>query len=476
MTGNTLRRHGGCVSTRLSLEEAVALAWTRELDEYPVGAQRRKFLFMAVLASLVCSYEAAIAPAVPLLLPDLDMDLLTYGLITASALVVGALAGMVAGPLSDKLGRVRILIPLMALTAVLAFAMALVETPVHLAIVRCVLALVEGMAITTTAPLVRDYSPRMGRAQAFGFWAWGPVGANFISAGIAALTLPMFDDAWESQFIIIGALSLIASIVIALNIADLSPRLRAEVMATEKVVIDDADEQAEAKFSTLIANPMVWAHVVGISAFLLLYLTVTGFGQLMISTTFNKSAAESSFIMSMFWVLNLTTLFLVGRWSDTLQLRRIFSFVFSVLSLIVMIYFATLMGDPSTSTVTLAITGAVLGGVMGAAYSPWMANYSENSEDLDPRLQGLTWGLFYLVVRLVSVGITIIAPIVLESTGSWQTWIIVCTVGVALFLVLSLFYKGPWTRAQLTAREAAATEDVPATEDAPATEGSTLTS
>lgn len=434
----------------------MALSWTRELDDYPVGGQRRKFLFMAVLASLVCSYEAAIAPTVPLLLPDLHMDLVTYGLITASALIVGAVAGMVAGPLSDKVGRVRILIPMMALTAVLAFTMVLVNTPTHLTIVRCVLAAVEGMAVTTTAPLVRDYSPRMGRAQAFGFWAWGPVGANFISAGIASLTLPMFNNAWQSQFIIIGVLSLIASVVVAFNIADLSPRLRAEVLETEKVVIEDAEDAPPPKPSTLIANPMVWAHVVGISAFLLLYLTVTGFGQLIITSTFHRSASEASFIMAMFWILNLTTLFLVGRWSDTLRLRRIFSLVFSVLSLLVMIFFAILVGDPTTSTVTLAITGAVLGGAMGAAYSPWMANYSENSEDLDPRLQGLTWGLFYLVVRLASVALTIIAPIVVKQTGSWQTWIIVCVVGVAVFIVLMPFYKGPWTRAQLAASPATA--------------------
>jgi len=309
---------------------------------------------------------------------------------------------------------------------------------------------------------VRDYSPRMGRAQAFGFWAWGPVGANFISAGIASLTLPMFNNAWQSQFIIIGVLSLIASVVVAFNIADLSPRLRAEVLETEKVVIDNAKDAPAAKPSTLIASPTVWAHVVGISAFLLLYLTVTGFGQLIITSTFHKSASEASFIMAMFWILNLSTLFLVGRWSDAVRLRRIFSLVFSVLSLLVMIYFAMLIGDPGTSTLTLAITGAVLGGAMGAAYSPWMANYSENSEDLDPRLQGLTWGLFYLVVRLASVALTIIAPIVVKQTGSWQTWIIVCIVGVAVFIVLMPFYKGPWTRTQLAASRATA-DDVTAT-------------
>ena len=48
-----------------------------ELDEYPTGAKRRKILTMAVLASLICSYEAAIAPVVPLLLKDMNMSLST---------------------------------------------------------------------------------------------------------------------------------------------------------------------------------------------------------------------------------------------------------------------------------------------------------------------------------------------------------------------------------------------------------------
>ena len=80
----------------------------------------------------------------------------------------------------------------------------------QLLVVRSLLLFVEGAAVTTTAGLVRDFSPRLGRATAFGFWTWGPVGANFLAAGIAGATLPIFTT-WRSQFVIIGSIALLVS-------------------------------------------------------------------------------------------------------------------------------------------------------------------------------------------------------------------------------------------------------------------------
>src|SRR5262245_16256199 len=98
------------------------LSYVRELDEYPTGARRMKILTMAVLAILIGSYEGQIAPVVPLLLKDLNMSLATYGTVSGVAAVAGAIASILGGRLTDRLGRVRLLIPLMALTAVCCFA------------------------------------------------------------------------------------------------------------------------------------------------------------------------------------------------------------------------------------------------------------------------------------------------------------------------------------------------------------------
>lgn len=420
----------------------------RELDEYPTGAKRRKILIMAVLASLICSYEGAIAPVVPLLLKDLNMSLTTYGLITAVSYIFGAIASLLGGKLADKYGRVRVLIPMMAVCALLAYSMMLVNTATELAVLRCLLAFVDAIAITTTAPLVRDFSPRMGRAQALGFWTWGPVGANFLAAGVAAFTLPLFNNSWHSQFAIIGTVSLFASIYIALNIADLSPRLRAEVLQTEKKVIEDASGRAPAAETSLLHHPVVWAHCIGIGFWLALYLTLAAFGQTIMVQAFGKTAAEASSIMAAFWVVNLVSVAAVGRWSDKLQLRRIFPFAFTMLLLVLIVYFAHLMEQPATSTTTLLVMGALIGGTMGSAYSPWMALYSENAEDIDPRLQGMAWGLFYFVVRIVAMAVVILGPLTVAHTGSWRLWVLISGGATFVYLIAMLFFKGPWTNKQ----------------------------
>jgi len=421
----------------------------RILDEYPTGGRRKKILAMAILASLICSYEGAIAPVLPLLLKDMKMSLTTYGQIAAAALILSTFAAGIGGWLSDKIGRVRLLVPMMAMTALLAFAMALVTNVTEFAIMRCVLYIVETLAGVSTIALVRDFSPRMGRAQAFGFWTTGPVGANFLAAAIAGATLPLFHNAWQSQFIIIGCVSLVASIVIAFNIADLSPRLRAAVQHTEHKAVEGANT-APPTMRTLLGHGAVWAHCLGISAWLVFFITLTAFGQTSLVHEFKKTPAEASQIMACFWVLNIVTTVLIGRWSDAMQLRRIFSLAFTLIALALGSYYVYLMGHASdTPTLTLMITGALTGGAMGGAYSTWMAMYSENTEDIDPRLQGAAWGLFNASTRILSVGVMIVAPMLVESSGSWHGWFVFSMVCMLVYIVAGFFFKGPWTRAQI---------------------------
>ncbi|MDI6102734.1 hypothetical protein QLQ12_29355 [Actinoplanes sp. NEAU-A12] len=61
---------------------------------------------------------------------------------------------------------------------------------------------------------------------------WGPIGANFLAAGIVGVTLPVFGN-WQSQVIIMGTIRLVLRIVIIFFIADLSPALRARVITSE---------------------------------------------------------------------------------------------------------------------------------------------------------------------------------------------------------------------------------------------------
>jgi MFS family permease len=420
-------------------------SYVRELDEYPEGLRRLWILAMAVLAVLVGSYEAQIAPVVPLLLADLDIGLATYGSVSAVAAVSGAIAAAIGGRLTDHLGRVRLLVPLMLLTALCCLAMTLVHSARDLLIVRVVLAFVDGMALASTAPLVRDFSPRLGRAQAFGFWTWGPVGASLLAAGLAAATLPAFHDSWRSQFVIMAVVSLVLSVVIATNIADLSPQLRARIRRTERTVVGTADATRLARGRDLLSRPRLWVHAVGISLWLVLYLTLAMYGPAMLVDSFGVSAARASAIMSAFWVFDLVVLIAVGRVSDRLQLRKPFVLGGTLAAVLVAGYLAVLMGRSSVSPGSLMLTGAGLGAALAVAFGPWMANYSEDAEDVDPRLQGTAWGIFGFASRATAVVVLLVVPPVVAAT-SWRTWLVISLVCLLLFVPAVFLFGGRWRR------------------------------
>lgn len=400
---------------------------------------------MAVLAVLVGSYEGQIAPVVPLLLVDLDIDLITYGSVSAGAMVVGAIAAALGGRLTDHVGRVRLLVPLMLLTAVCCFAMTLVHSTRDLLVARLVLAFVDGMAMAGTAPLVRDFSPRLGRAQAFGFWAWGPVGASLLASALAAWTLPLFDDSWRSQFVIMGSVSLVLSIVIAVNIADLSPRLRARIRETEHSAVRSPATAREPRARDLFARRRLWAHAAGISLWLVPYLTLATYGQTMLVDSFGVTTARASAIMSVFWVLDLIVLIAAARVSDRLRLRKPFAFGGTLVAVALTGCLVVLMGDRSVSAGHLMLTIALLGAALAVAYGPWMANYSEDAEDVDPRLQGTAWGIFGFLSRTTAILVLVAVPRTVAATG-WQVWLSISLGCLSLFVPAVFFFGGPWRR------------------------------
>jgi len=93
----------------------VRLNYVRELDEYPQGLRRLRLLATAVLAILIGSYEAQIAPVVPLLLKDLHISLTTYARCRGGLRHPGHWPPRWA-PAHRPPRAVRLLVPLMMLT------------------------------------------------------------------------------------------------------------------------------------------------------------------------------------------------------------------------------------------------------------------------------------------------------------------------------------------------------------------------
>ncbi|WP_327105000.1 MFS transporter [Nonomuraea glycinis] len=418
--------------------------YVRELSVYPVGGRRVRLLAIAVLASLVANFETTIATILPLLMTDLGMSLEEYGLIAALSVLVGGVSAGVGGILSDRWGRVALLVPTLTVTAACNFLLATVDSVGSLLAVRCLMLFIEGAGITITASLVRDFSPRVGRAQAFGFWTWGPVGASFLASALASLTLPLFGNAWQSQAIIMGIVSLTLCAIIIWQIAEPSAALRAQVMGAESAV-SVTEKIDPGRVRELFRHPHLWAHVLGNTGWQVLYWTFAIFGQTILVTSFAMDAATANGVVALGIVLNAAAVILVGRISDRLQLRKPFTAAGTLLTIAALAYFVGLFGR-DVSTPHVIVVWALLYLVLGIAYVPWMANFSENAEDVDARLQGAALGIWGMVVRVMIVALLVISPLVVAA-GGWQTWLLVALAGQVVFLAAMLVFKGRWRAA-----------------------------
>ncbi|GGQ83274.1 MFS transporter [Couchioplanes azureus] len=421
------------------------LFYVRELAQYPTGSRRRRYLLMAVLASLVVNFEGQISPVVPLLLDDLGMSLKAYGLIGAVAVAAGGISAALGGGIADRHGRVVVLVPALLMAAVGNIAMALARTPSQFLVLRCLLLFVEGAAITTTAGLVRDFSPRLGRATAFGFWTCGPVGGSFLAAGVAAVTLPLFGT-WQSQVVIIGVVALTTSVVIMFLMADLSPQLRARVIVSETDMASGDGVAGPGPGRGLMTHRVVWAHLGGITLWLVWYWTLSIFGPTLLVQALDLTEGRAAAVMAASWACNLPALVAAGWLSDRLRVRKPVILAGALGGIVGMVLFSAVLESGRASVAQLIGVNALLGIATAAVYAPWMALFSEDVEDLRPDLQATAWGVFGLSVRFMIVTVLVVAPIVAAGGTGWGRWLGVALACNVLFVPVMFLFGGRWRR------------------------------
>ncbi|MFJ9392740.1 MFS transporter [Nocardioides sp. NPDC101246] len=404
------------------------------LTEYPVGARRRVLLAVVVLALFISAFEGQLAPVLPLLLDDLGMSLKTYGLITAASLIFGALAGYLGGELADRVGRVRILVPFMFLSAAACLFMATADSVGHFALARIVLAFVEGVAVAGTQPLIRDFTPRMGRAQAFAFWSWGSVGANFFAAAVASATLGVFGNQWRSQLFIMAGAALVGAIVVALTLRDLSPEVRRAVRLTERESHAVEVPQGAKGLRLLVARREFWTHVLAMSFLYVLLATMNAYAQTMLVQQFGVSVRAASAMTMVFWLSNLALSLVFARVSDRTQRRKAFMVGGGVAAAIFLGAFLALMGRGSEASSSLVVVLFIgIGVALAATFGPWMASFSEHVEEVHPDIQGRAFGLNHLLNRTFILATVLFAPRVVEATGGWERWMTIVWVATVLF-------------------------------------------
>ena len=211
----------------------------RYLEHYPSNGRRIWYLALAVVATVMLYYESYILPSVStLIITTFKISLAQYVLILLVSNLLGAAATLL-GSLSDRIGRSNLIVYGLLVTGIGTLLVSLTQNFVLFLLVIFVIGFVEGVILIATPALVRDFSPRFGRAMAMGFWTVGPVGGSFLATTIASQTLPVYSS-WESQYVIGGITGIVIFVLCFLFLRELSPGLRDQVMNTvqEKEVVE----------------------------------------------------------------------------------------------------------------------------------------------------------------------------------------------------------------------------------------------
>ena len=441
----------------------------RTLEIYPTGWYRWWMLLLSVFATIVAFYEFGLSSMLPLWMPSLHFTLRQFSWFLTCVVFLSGLSAMAGGPLADRHGRVIIIDVCVAIVILLTFANLLMTGFWSFVVVRGAMNLTAALMWGAAGGLIRDMSPRMSRAAAFGLLTAGAVGCQWLWAFVPGLMLPIFPT-WQAQMVIMGVLAVILYIPVLLCLKDLSPELRLMVRYSESTgeafesgdVPRETSGTAIAAFSQLLGRWEVWLMVVGVVAFITIAITIETLGPLMFEQAFGYDHVTADRLAANFWLLNLIMLVPAGIFSDWLGIRKPVSIVFACVTLALLVWW-TRNFYPPLSASALSWVMLILGGLVAAAFIPWCALYSEYVEDLSPALQATGWSFFQMIRRSwgaffapvlttitfhiahsEAVAHQLTKPDVRAWSIGWATWMDVIIACTALWLFSLFALRGFW--------------------------------
>lgn len=396
--------------------------WDRKLDHYPSPRRRGFLLAMVVLTTIITYYQQYVGGAVgPSILAHFQMTFRFYLTISVASSVFGMAASLLAG-LADRWGRANMIVfGLLAASLTTAFAVPLAKTEWQFAAALCVIGFMEGVILVASPALVRDFSPQVRRGAAMGFWTLGPVVASLIVSEVASNTLKSLHP-WEDQYHIAGVTGLVMFVIAFLTLRELSPQLRDQVLYSlrERVVIEARARGLDigAATSKPWRQMVQWDIVVpalGVSLFLLVYISAVAFFVIYFSSVFGFTQAQSNGLGNWFWAADAITVVAVGFLSDRIGVRKPIMVVAATIAVVMTAIFATRATHPATSYDSFIVILVVLSASRGAAYAPWMASFTETIEHRNPALVATGLAVWGWTVRLVTAVALLALPFVVTS-------------------------------------------------------------
>ena len=431
----------------------------RYLEHYPSNGRRIWYLALAVIATIMLYYESYVLPSVaPLVLRSFSLPVSTYISILLVSNVIGALSA-IFGSLSDRIGRSNLIVYGLLVTALGTVGISFANSLGVFFVLIVVLGFIEGIILVATPALVRDFSPRFGRALAMGFWTVGPVGGSVLATVIASQTLPTYGT-WQSQYVIAGVVGVVIFLLCFLFLRELSPGLRDQVMNSlqEKELIEsraatiDVKKAIEHPWRQML-RPRLMVSALGISLYLLIYYAAVGFFPLYLSSIFKFTVAQANGLVSVFWTVNVIAAIVIGFVSDRTLVRKPYMLIGCLATIIVTFLFISRIGVP-TSAGLMTVFLSLFGITLAVGYVTWLAAYTETVEDINPALVATGLAVQGFILRAVVVLSTLAFSFVVRNQfdgSQWATWWWVCIAGLVVFLPTIFVASGYWRPARVRA-------------------------
>lgn len=397
--------------------------WDRQLDRYPDDRPRMAYFAITLLATVTLYYQAYVQGAVAApIMREYGFTFTEFTYVGVGALLFGALASLGAG-MADRWGRANLVVGGLLLTALLtAFGLPNADGKVSYLVLYVLVAVVEGMALVATPALIRDFSPQLGRAQAMGLWALGPVLGSIAVTQVSSRTLDDHPD-WRWQFYVAGVVGLVVFAVAHLGLRELAPKLRDQLMvsARDRALVEakaegiDPEQALEGHWRQML-RPDIVGSSIAVSLYLLFYSLAVSFLVLYLATVYGMTEAEGNGIANWYWVPTAITLVVAGVLSDKLRVRKPFIIFGALVSMAGVALFALAATDPETSASSLRLYLTVAGIGQGFVYAAWMAAFTETVEKRNPAATATGLAVWGSTIRLMLMITLAILPFALSAT------------------------------------------------------------
>jgi len=381
------------------------------------------YLGIVVLTTIVLYYLYYVEGTVtPLMLPYYHMSFLYFLYLLVVSNAIGAFTAFIGG-LSDKVGRANLtIIGTLTVGLVQLIAIPHIHTRFSFAVAYCVIGFVEGIILVSTPALIRDFSPQMGRASAMGFWALGPTVGSLAASFVATRTLPHLHP-WQDQFVISGLVCMGVVAIAFFLLRELSPQLRDQLMVSEneRALVDarargiDVEKATRHPLRSMMRLDLL-ASSFGISMFLLVYFASVSVLTLYWVVVFNRTTADANGINTWYWTVEAVMLVVVGLISDRVRVRKPFMVVGAAGAFVMTVMMLMQIDHPSTGYYSNVLIVVLLGVFIGAAYTPWMAAYTETVEAHNPALAASGLAVWGWVLRIVVAASFVALPMVITTS------------------------------------------------------------